>query len=114
MVRYEAAEAINRAGIDPDELRRLVALGIIEPDIEGSFSGGQIRRIGLVRALVDAGVPLEGLASAMRRGQFSLDFLDAPAFERFSALSDVTFEQYAERTGTPVELFPEAFEAGLN
>ena len=111
MVRYEPAEAANRGGISPDELRRLVELGVIEPDAEGGFSGGQIRRIGLVRALVDAGVPLEGLASAMRGGQFSLDFLDAPAFERFSALSDVTFAQYAERTGTPVELLMQVREA---
>ena len=34
----------------------------------------------------------------------SLDFIDAPAFERFSALSGVTFGQLAERTGVPIEL----------
>ena len=34
----------------------------------------------------------------------SLDFLDAPAFERFSALSGRSFDQLAERTGVPVEL----------
>ncbi len=40
----------------------------------------------------------------MRSGQVSLAFLDAPAFERFSALGGFTFAQLAERTGVPVEL----------
>ena len=40
----------------------------------------------------------------MRSGQISLDFLDDPVFERFSALSDVTFARFAERTGAPVQL----------
>jgi len=40
----------------------------------------------------------------MRSGEVSLDFLDEPAYERFSALSDVTFAQLAERTGVSVEL----------
>ena len=55
-------------------------------------------------SLTAAGIPLEGLGAAIRSGQVSLDFLDAPAFERFSALSGVTFAQMAERTGVSVQL----------
>jgi len=40
----------------------------------------------------------------MRSGQVSLDFLDEPAYERFSAISGVTFAELAERTGVPVQL----------
>jgi adenylate cyclase len=60
--------------------------------------------VGMVRSLVAAGVPLDGLGAAIRSGKFSLDFLDEPAYERFSAFSDVTFAQVAERTGVPVQL----------
>ncbi len=55
-------------------------------------------------SLTAAGIPLDGLGEAIRSGQVSLDFLDAPAFERFSALSGDTFAEVAERTGVPVEM----------
>ena len=104
MAGYELTEAAERSGIGADELTRLVELGIIKPDAAGRFTSGHLRRAGLVTSLVAAGIPVEGLGEAIRGGQMSLDFLDAPAFERFSALSGVTFAQLAERTGVPVDL----------
>ena len=104
MERYELAEAAQRAGIRPDELRRLVELGIILPDADDRFTAGHVRRVGLVEGLTAAGIPPDGLGAAIRSGQVSLDFLDQPVFERFSALSDVTFARFAERTGAPVQL----------
>jgi adenylate cyclase len=101
---YDLAEAAERGGISPDELARLVELGVVTPDAGGRFSAGHVRKMALVNSLVGSGVPLEGLAAAIRGGQVSLDFLDAPAFERFSALGGLTFAQLAERTGLPVEL----------
>jgi adenylate cyclase len=101
---YDISEAAHRAGISAGELRRLVELGILTPDAENRFTPGHLRRAGLVKSLTAAGIPLEGLGAAIRSGQVSLDFLDAPAFERFSALSGATFAEVAERTGVPVEL----------
>jgi len=101
---YQLTEAAQRAGISPDELRRLVESGTVSPSADDRFTPGDVRRVGLVQSLLAAGVPLAGLGAAIRSGQISLDFLDEPAFERFSALSDVTFSQFAERTGTPVQL----------
>jgi adenylate cyclase len=101
---YEPVEAAQRAGISPGELRRLVELGIVRPGSDGRFTRGAIRRVGMVHSLVAAGIPLDGLGAAMRSGTVSLDFLDEPAYERFSALSEVTFAQLAERTGVPVQL----------
>ena len=89
METYELAEAAGRAAVSVDELDRLVELGIIEPDSEGRFTAGQVRRVGLVTSLVAAGIPLDDLGAATRSGRFSLDLLDAPAFERYSAYSDV-------------------------
>ena len=64
-----------------------------------------------MKSLAASGIPLEGLGAVIRGGKVSLDFLDAPAFERFSALSGVTFAQLAERTGVPVELLMRIREA---
>ena len=102
--RYELAEAAGRGGISVEELGQFVALGIITPGPDGRFTTGDLRRVGMVRSLVAAGIELDGLGAAIRGGQVSLDFLDAPAFERFSALSEVTFAQFAERRSVPVEL----------
>ena len=102
--RYEIAEAAERAGVSVDELRRLVDLGILKPDTENRLTSGDVRRVGMVGSLTAAGIPLDGLGAAIRSGQVSLDFLDEPAYERFSALSGVTFAEFGERTGIPVPL----------
>ena len=104
MEPYDLAEAAQRAGISAGELRGLVELGILKPDADGRLSSGDVRRVGMVNSLVAAGVPLDGLGAAMRSGQISLDFLDEPSFERFSALSGVTFAQLADRAGVQVGL----------
>jgi adenylate cyclase len=102
--RYDLAEAAERSGLNAEELGRLVELGILAPDAENRFTPGHLRRAGLVKGLVASGISLEGVVAALRSGQFSLDFLDTPAFGRFSALGGDTFAQLAERTGIPVEL----------
>ncbi len=104
METYGIAEAAERAGLSVEELGRLVELGILKPDAKGRFTTGDVRRAGLVNSLAAAGIPLDGLGAAMQSGRVSLDFLDVPAYERFSALSDLTFAQLADRTGVPVDL----------
>ena len=101
---YDRAEAAERSGLGADEFARLVELGILTPDEGGRFTAGHVRRAGLVKSLVESGIPLEGLGAAIRAGSVTLDFLDAPAYERFSALSGTTFAEMARRTGLPVEL----------
>ncbi len=102
--RYEIGEAAERAGVSVDELRRLVDLGILKPDAEDRLTPADVRRVAMVGSLTAAGIPLDGLGAAVRSGQVSLDFLDEPAYERFSALSGVTFAELGERTGVPVPL----------
>ena len=104
MDTYEIGEAAARTGVSVEHLRRLVELGILAPDGGGRFTAGHLRRLGLVEALLAAGIPVDGLGAAIRSGQVSLDFLDASAFERFSSASGVTFATMAERTGVPIEL----------
>lgn len=101
---YSRQEAAERSGISLEELNKLVELGILRPAAGDRFSGGEIRKAVLVQSLVAGGLPLEGLAAVIAQGGLSLDFMDSPAYERFSALSDVTFAQLSERTGVPVEL----------
>jgi len=104
MADFSRAEAAERAGVTVDQLSRLVELRIVKP-IEGDrFSAGDVRRAELVQGLGRAGIPLEGFGAALEQGTLTLDFLDAPVYERFSQLSNVTFQQLSDRTGVPLNL----------
>jgi adenylate cyclase len=61
--------------------------------------------------LEQAGVPLEGLASAVRDGALSFSFLDVAAYDQFAGLSGTTFHQLSAQTGIPLELLMAVREA---
>src|SRR5262245_45885985 len=111
MEGYSLAEAAERSGFDVDELRRLVDFGVLTPNADGRFTSGDLRRTALVLNLTAAGISLEGLGSAIRDGRVSLGFLDAPAFDRFAQVSDVTFREAAEQSGIPLEFLMAIREA---
>jgi class 3 adenylate cyclase len=90
---------------------RLVDLGILAPEDEDRFSSGDVRRVLMGKSLEDAGIALEDVASAIQRGALSLDFLDAPSFERFAHLSAESFQQVSNRTRIPLELLTSLREA---
>jgi adenylate cyclase len=49
-------------------------------------------------------VPVDGVAAAIQRGDLSLDFMNMSHFGRLSSHTDVTFQELAEKTKTPLEL----------
>jgi adenylate cyclase len=100
-LRQEVAE---RAGVDPDYVDRLVELGILRPGSDDRFSPGDVRRVRWVQSFERAGVPLEGLAAAVRDGTLSFSYLDATAFDRFAGVSGTTFRELSERTSVPLDL----------
>ncbi len=104
-------ELAIRAGVDVATVDQFCELGILQPNDAGLFRPGDARRMGMVRGVVDAGLPLEGIADALRRGLLSLDFADSPVYERFATITDETFAQASARTGVPVELLAVIREA---
>src|SRR5262245_21300575 len=102
--RYSAQEAAKAADVHPQFVSRLVALEIVPPGEDGTFSMGDVRRIRLLQTLDRAGLPLDGVADVIRRSELSLDFYDHPTYERLSATTEDTFAEVAEETETPVEL----------
>ena len=93
-----------RAGVDPDYVDRLVELEILSPGSGNTFSAGDVRRAQWVQSFEQAGVPLEGLAAAVRDGTLSFSYLDAAAFDRFAGVSRTTFRELSEQTGVPLDL----------
>jgi class 3 adenylate cyclase len=104
-------EVAQRAGVDPGYVDRLVELGILIPDAADAFSPGDALRARWLQSLERAGVPLEGLAAAVRDGVLSFSFLDVGAYDRFAGLSGTTFQQLSAQTGIPLELLKVVREA---
>jgi adenylate cyclase len=108
---YSRQEVAQRAGVDPDYLDRLVELGILTPAAGDAFSPGDVIRARWVQSLERAGVPLEGMAAAVRDGALSFSFMDETAFDWFAGLSGTTFQELSSRTGIPLELLMVVREA---
>jgi adenylate cyclase len=108
---YSRAEAADRAGVGIDDVSRLVELGIVVPEEGDRFSPGDVRRTELAQSLEAAGIPLDGLGAAIGHGTVSLDFVEAPVYERFSLFSTVTFQELSNRTGVPLSLLQVVREA---
>jgi adenylate cyclase len=104
MADFSRQETADRAGVPLDEVNQYVELGILTPAEDDRFSGGDVRRIGVIKTFEQAGMPVEGMAAVIRSRDMSLDFLDNPLYERFSALSPLTFRELSNKTRIPVEL----------
>ena len=104
MSGYTRQEVARRAGVDPDYVDRLVELGILTPAAPDAFSPGDALRARWLQSLERAGVPLDGIAAAIRDGALSFSFMDVAAYDRFAGLSGTTFQQLSAETGIPLEL----------
>jgi adenylate cyclase len=104
-------EVARRAGVDPEYVDRLVALGILRLADDDAFSQGDVLTARWVHGLEAAGVPLEGMATAVRDGTLSFSYLDAGAFDRFAEVSGTTFRQLSDRSGIPMDLLKVVREA---
>jgi adenylate cyclase len=101
--RSPVADAARRAGVTEPYLARLIELGVMTPDPDGTFSEGKVRVIQLVEAMDRAGIPLEGLGALISSGALSLDFIQTAGASVFVPMSDVTFAQVSQREGVPIE-----------
>lgn len=94
----------TRSGASRDFVERLLTLGILAAVPGRGLSDADVRRVRVVEALTGAGLSLDGLATGIRGGLLSLDFVEQPAYERFDSLTDVTFRELSEMRGLPLDL----------
>jgi hypothetical protein len=70
-----------------------------------------VRTARWVHSVDVTGVPLEGIATAVRDGTLSFSYLNASAFDQFAETSGTTFGQLSESTGIPMDLLKVVREA---
>jgi len=105
-------ELAARAGISPSEVERLVSFGILVPRDGGwPFRAVDALKIRVARACEEGGLPMEGMAEAVRAGLLSFAFVESWPFERWSFRRPQTHVELAEEVGLSFEALQRLVEA---
>lgn len=97
-------DVAGRAGVEPDYVDTLVSLEIFTPDENGLFTAGAARATRVIRDLERGGLPVAGIAEAVKAGLIDLGLFDLGNYDRIAALTADTFRETADRTGIPLHL----------
>src|SRR6266545_6403725 len=112
MRALSASELADLVGVTKAEVDRLVGLGIlVARGGAGPFLETDVQKVRLATACERAGLPMEGIASAVRAGRLSFAFLEAAPYRRWAVRSARTYRQVSQETGVPLELLGGALEA---
>jgi len=107
-----AAGLAGLAGVSEAEVDRMVGIGVLVPrDGPAPFLPRDLHKLRLATACERAGLPMDGIAAAIRAGRLSFAFLEAAPYERWAVPSDRTFRQAAEEAGIPLDLVRQSLEA---
>src|SRR5215211_9077816 len=98
--RLSEEELAERAGTTIERVRRLVGLGLLEPEV-GAFRRRDVMRVRVVQELEAKGMDANALASAVASGHLKLGYLES-AGRRFPR-SDRTFAEFSKELGVPLE-----------
>src|SRR6266511_2779995 len=99
-------------GVTEAEVQWLVDLGIlVARDGADPFLETDVQKVRLAAACEQAGLPMEGIASAIRAGRLSFAFLEAAPFRRRAVRSGRTYRQVSEETGIPLDTLGSALES---
>jgi adenylate cyclase len=107
-----AAELADLAGVTEAEVRRLVDLGIlVAREGAGPFRETDVPKVRLATACERAGLPMAGIASAIRAGRLSFAFLETPPFRRWAMRSTRTYRQVSQETGIELDTLGAVLES---
>ena len=96
--RLTEAELAERIGADPEQVRKLADLGILEAE-NGTFARRDVLRARTVARLESMGIEADALAKAVRSGDLTLGYLESTG--RVHPRSDRTFAEAADEIGVP-------------
>jgi adenylate cyclase len=107
-----AAELADLAGVTEAEIGRLVDLGILVARYgTRPFLATDAQKVRLAMACQEAGLPMEGIALAIRAGRLSFAFLEAAPYRRWAVRLPRTYRQVSQETGVPLEALRASLES---
>jgi hypothetical protein len=94
-------ELAARAGVGIEEIQPLVTHGVLVPrqGRGAPFRAVDVMKIRVARACEEGGLPVEGIAKAIRAGHLSFAFLESWPFERWAARGPRTHAELATEVG---------------
>src|SRR5918994_6636983 len=102
MKKLSASGLADLAGVTEVELARLVELGIlVARDGTDPFLETDVQKVRLATACEQAGLPMAGIAAAIRSGRLSFAFLEASPYRWWAVRSARTYRQGSHETGGP-------------
>jgi adenylate cyclase len=112
MNAISASGLADLAGTTEAEVERLVDLGIlvVRPG-PAPFLASDVQKVRLAKACEQAGLPMDGIASAIRAGRLSFAFLEAAPYRRWALRSTRTYRQVSQETGVPLDQLRSALES---
>jgi adenylate cyclase len=112
MKALSASGLADLAGTTEAEVERLVDLGILvaRPG-PAPFLASDVQKVRLATACEQAGLPMDGIASAIRAGRLSFAFLEASPYRRWALRSARTYRQVSQETGVPLDQLRGALES---
>jgi adenylate cyclase len=112
MSALSASALADLAGVTKAEVERLVDLGIlVAREEDGPFLVTDVQKVRLATACERAGLPMDGIASAILAGRVSFTFLEASPYQRWAVRSARTYRQVSEETGVPLDMLRGTLEA---
>jgi adenylate cyclase len=107
-----AAGLADLAGVTEAEVQRLVQVGVlVARDGTGPFLETDVQKVRLATACERAGLPMAGIAAAIRAGRLSFAFLEAAPFRRWAVRSTRTYRQVSAETGVPLDTLGAVLES---
>jgi adenylate cyclase len=102
---YSREALAKRAGVEAGYVERLLERGVLDdPGPDSGFSVGDVRRVRMLRGLEDGGLPLDAIATAVRRGDLSFGFLDLESWDWYGGFLSKTYGELSRETGIDLDL----------
>jgi adenylate cyclase len=112
MYGLSASGLADLAGTTTVEVQRLVELGIlVARDGTDPFLDTDVQKVRLAAGCEQAGLPMEGIAAAIRAGRLSFAFLEAAPFRRWAVRSGRTYRQVSQETEIPLDTLGAVLES---
>jgi hypothetical protein len=115
MNELSASELADLAGVTKAEVERMVDLGVLVARSGAApFLASDVQKLRLATACEQAGLPMDGVATAIRAGRLSFAFLEAQQYQRYqryAARSSRTYRQVSQDIGIPLETLGAVLES---
>ena len=105
-----SAELAERTGTTVEHVDELVLAGMLAPEEAGRHRAGDVHRVRIIDAFLDAGIPLAALRQASGSGDISFAYYDR-LHPRPEVLSDRTYGAIRDALGERGAMLGRLFEA---